>query len=87
MRIDHDITHHNAGQFSKINEPLERYPISKQALVSKHDDKETNDMEEDDDDCVRMGKYHPTDISIPGSMEAAARADERRKLKMEQHWS
>jgi hypothetical protein len=83
MRIDHDITHHNAGQISDINEPLGYYPFNKQALVSKHDDKEMNDMEDEDDYYVRIGKYHPTDISVPGSMEAAERAQERRKLKME----
>jgi hypothetical protein len=83
MRIDHDITHHNAGQSPNINEPLGYYPFNEQALVSKHDDKEMNDMEDEDDYYVRIGKYHPTDISVPGSMEAAERAQERRKLKME----
>ena len=51
-------------------------------MVPKHDDKEMNDMEQDDDH-YEFGKYTPTDISIPGSMEAAARAGERHKLKME----
>ena len=40
-------------------------------------------MEDEDDYYVRIGKYHPTDISVPGSMEVAERAQERRKLKME----
>jgi hypothetical protein len=83
MRIDHDITHHNAGQILNINEPLGCYPISMQTLVSEHDDKEMNGMEDEDDYYVRIGKYHPTDISVPRSMEAAERAQERRKLKME----
>jgi hypothetical protein len=83
MRIDHDITHHNAGQISDINEPLGYYPFNKQVLVFKHDDKEMMDNEDEDDYYMRIGKYHPTDISVPGSMEAAERARERRKLKME----
>jgi phage terminase small subunit len=84
IRIDHDIPHHNADQIMNINEPLGCYPISEQVLVSnlKHDDKEINDMEQDDDH-YEPGLYHPTNISVPGSMAAAARADERRKLEME----
>jgi hypothetical protein len=85
MRIDHDwhdINHHIAGQILNINEPLGCYPISEQLLVSEHDDKEMNDMEQDDDH-YEIGKHNPTDISVLGTMEAAARADERRKLKME----
>jgi hypothetical protein len=78
----YDIPHRNAGQILNINESLGCYPISEQVLVPEHDDKEMNDMEQDDDH-YEIGKYTPTDISVPGSMAAAARADERHKLKME----
>jgi hypothetical protein len=64
-----------------INEPLGCFPISEQVLISEHDDKEMNDKEQDDDH-YEIGVYHPTDISVPGSMAAAERADERHKLKM-----
>jgi hypothetical protein len=82
IRIDHDIPHHNAGQILNINEPLGCYPISEQILVSEHDDKEMNDMQQDDDHN-EIGVYHPTDISVPGSMAAAEQAAEHAKLTME----
>ena len=83
MRIDHDTAHHNAGQSSNINEPLGYYPFNEKSLVSKHDDKEMSNDEDENDYLVNFGKYHPKDISVPGSMEAAERAQERQKLRME----
>jgi hypothetical protein len=76
IRIDHDIPYHNAGQIPSTNEPPRCYPISEQTLVSEHDDKEMNDKEHNDD-AYERGRYHPTGISIPGSMAVAERAMER----------
>ncbi len=75
IRIDHDIPYHKAGQIPNTNGPLGCCPISEQTMVSELDDKEMNDMEHNDD-AYEKGWYHPTDISIPGSMAVAERAME-----------